>query len=349
MPDLSGKFRGADGIALAEEALALMRTHNVPATPANYEMWVNHLLGLRPDLSLEINARIEKAEPFTDDFNEELFERHFASTRLSVQVLEASETIARELADVAATLRDAGAQTTAYSGELGQAATSLENCKDTASLKSVVAQLASATRDMARRNTELSQQMSTSARQVESLQATLQTVRVEALTDSLTGLGNRKQFDAALKREVENADGGDLCLLMCDIDHFKRFNDTWGHLVGDQVIRFISHALRTAPRGDGLATRYGGEEFAIILPRTDLTQAAALASSINNTVKSRRLSRRSTGEAIGTVTVSIGVAKYRPGEHLTDLIARADACLYESKRNGRDRVTVETPLAKAAA
>jgi diguanylate cyclase len=193
--------------------------------------------------------------------------------------------------------------------------------------------------------------MKASSRQVETLQATLQSVKVQALTDGLTGLANRKYFDETLRRRIQDSTAGDgnICLLMCDIDHFKRFNDTWGHLVGDQVIKFIANTLNAHATGDFLAARYGGEEFAIIMPRTGLHAAQTIAAAIHKAVRSKHLTRRSTGESLGAVTLSIGLAQRREFESVNDLIARADACLYASKRAGRDRITCDTEIAQASA
>jgi diguanylate cyclase len=129
---------------------------------------------------------------------------------------------------------------------------------------------------------------------------------------------------------------------LCDIDHFKRFNDSWGHLVGDQVIRFIASVLRQHARGDFLAARYGGEEFAVIMPHTTLAQAETVGAEIQGSVRSKRLIRKMSGEALSPVTLSFGIAQLRVGDSVTDLVARADKCLYASKRAGRDRITTDS-------
>ncbi len=351
MPDVMSSLRGANGRTLAHETIELMGMHEVAATAANYEVWLAHKTGLRADLSHEIEARIARGEPFTDDVNDDLFERYFANTRLSAHMVETSESIARELAEVVSTLRDAGAQTGSYASALQDAAASIENDADPSKLRTVIAHLAASTREMATNNRQLSEQMELSSRQVESLQTALHNVKVEALTDGLTGLANRRLFDETLKTRAAQAqaDGASLCLLMCDIDHFKRFNDNWGHQVGDQVIRFIASVLRHHATGDFLAARYGGEEFAIILPRTHLAQALEIGAAVHRAVSSKRLSRRSTGETIGAVTISVGIAEQRAGETLASLISRADACLYASKRGGRNRITTDANLAHVSA
>ena len=137
----------------------------------------------------------------------------------------------------------------------------------------------------------------------------------------------------------------ELCLLLCDIDHFKRFNDTWGHHTGDQILRFLASALQGHSRPDYLVARHGGEEFAIVMPRANVKQAAQTADLLRSAIQAKRLRRRSTNEDLGQVTVSMGVARLQPGDTPQGILERADACLYASKRNGRNQVTTDaTPI-----
>ena len=349
MVDHSAHYRGERGLSLAQQTVELFARHNVPVSPSNYEIWITHLAGLNPSLSREIQTRVDGGEEFTDSVSDTLFERFFSNTRLTAEMVQTSESIARELSGVVSTLRNAGEQTGAYADTLERAVASFEGGDEPANVSSILGSLTAATRAIIDNNRRLSEQMEASSEQVNTLQTALQAVKVEALTDGLTGLANRRFFDEVLHRHAAEESGG-LCLLMCDIDHFKRFNDTWGHLVGDQVIRFISSVLRQHTPPLGTAARYGGEEFAIVLPGGGLMAAAEIAAAINHSVRTKQLSRRSTGEVIGAVTISIGVAQHRSGESASDLLGRADACLYASKRAGRDRFTTDatSPQVNAA-
>jgi diguanylate cyclase len=129
---------------------------------------------------------------------------------------------------------------------------------------------------------------------------------------------------------------------MTGIDHFKTFDDTYGHLTGDQVLRLVALSVKQNVKGQDMAARYGGEEFAIILPNTVLRSAVTVAEHIRRAVMSKELMKRSTGEHLGRITISIGVAMLRPGDTAQSLIGRADACLYAAKRAGRNRVICET-------
>lgn len=344
------EFKGESGRALGVAIIDGLMAFDLPVTPAHYEVLFAYQTGAPVELVADINSRLARGERISLELSEALFEQYFASARLSVQMLETGESIARELETVAGVLRNAGAQTRDYGQALHAVVATDAAALDVSGFRSLVKQLVSATADMAAHNQQLSTQMEQSTRQVESLKGALHRVKVEALTDRLTGLANRRWFDTALDAEIQRAQEAEapLCLLMCDIDHFKRFNDTWGHMVGDQVIRYIANILRLNARGDALAARYGGEEFAIIFARSSLSAALGVAAEIHASVRSKQLSRRSTGESIGAVTVSIGLAAWRPGESPATLIERADRCLYASKRSGRDRITTDSERAAAA-
>lgn len=344
-------FRGEPGMARAKDIIARMGEQQIPTSPANYEIWTTHIAGVKPDLSREIQARLERGEAFTDETNEELFERFFANTRLSIQMLETSETIARELDDTVSHLRGAGGHAGSYAKVLQQAAERFEGGVDSAEFKSVVQHLAVTTHEMVAHNLKLAEQIEATTRQVQELQTALQSVKVEALTDGLTGLANRRMFDDTLGRRVTDAgaDKSDLCLVVLDLDRFKRLNDTWGDPLGDQVLRYIAAVMRAHAQGDVLAARIGGDEFAMIMPRTNLYLAEALATRVSKAVKSKRLSLKSTGDVIGEITVSVGVVRWIEAEQASDLLARACACMQAAKEAGRDRIITEAQMARAAA
>jgi diguanylate cyclase len=164
------------------------------------------------------------------------------------------------------------------------------------------------------------------------------------MTDALTGIANRKAFDmrllqAAAETSEENQP---LCLLIVDIDFFKKFNDTHGHQAGDQIIRLVAQTFKKGLKGQDTAARYGGEEFALILPNTSMDNALRVAEMLRRTVEHKEVINRANQEKLGQITISVGVAQYRAGESLESFIERADAALYRAKQNGRNRVEVET-------
>lgn len=324
-----------------------MRLHAIPPTSDNYETWLSYRLGGNEALRTEIDARIAAGKEFNAEYNTDLYDRFFAGVGASAQIVLAGERIARDLGEVLSFLKQADEKSGDYGRTLEDAAHNLDRGLDPDQVRQIVASLAAATLDMAQHNQALNMQLQKSTREIDSLRGSLESVRVQSLTDALTGLSNRRMFDETLKMRIDEAQAQatDLCLLMCDIDHFKRFNDTWGHHTGDQILRFIASALQSHARPDFLVARYGGEEFSLIMPRISLTQAAGVGETIRKAIQTKRLRRRSTNEDLGQVTVSVGIARLQPGDTVAGFVERADACLYASKRNGRNQVTSDaTPV-----
>jgi len=345
--DQDALLQGPGGEAVGQETLDLMRLHAVPPTSANYEVWLAYRLGRNAPLRDAIDGRIATGEGFTAEFNTEVYERFFTGLGASAQIVLAGEKIARDLGQVVSFLKQAEEKSGDYGRTLETAATDLNRSLAPDQIRQVVSSLAAATLDMANHNQHLNEQLQRSTREIETLRASLESVRVESLTDSLTGLSNRRMFDETLRMRLEEAraQNTELCLVLCDIDHFKRFNDTWGHHTGDQILRFLASAMQAHARPDFLIARYGGEEFAMIMPRVSMRAAAQTAEALRAAIQTKRLRRRSTNEDLGQVTVSMGIARLQPGDTPAGLIERADACLYSSKRNGRNQVTTDaTPV-----
>ncbi len=160
-----------------------------------------------------------------------------------------------------------------------------------------------------------------------------------ASVDALTGLHNRRWLDEAFGRLLRRCqrDARPVCLLMTDIDRFKIFNDTWGHLAGDAVLRHVSLVLTGKLRPTDLIARYGGEEFSAMLPETTLESAALVAERLRAGIAEAPLALAKSGQSV-SVNLSVGVALARPGEPVEEMIRRADEALYRAKENGRNRV-----------
>jgi len=178
------------------------------------------------------------------------------------------------------------------------------------------------------------------ATEVTALRKELEQVRQESLTDALTGISNRKAFDTMLEQNIlqHREEHASFSILLADIDLFKKFNDTYGHLVGDKVLRFVAATLKRCLKGNDVVARFGGEEFTAILPKTDLDSAAIVAEQIRQAVSAGSLKDKASQESYGRVTISIGVAQFMPEDLPNILIERADQALYQAKAQGRDRI-----------
>jgi diguanylate cyclase len=248
-----------------------------------------------------------------------------------------------EIDDVMTLISDALGMSASYDDSLSGATQKLQVAKNRDQVKAIVATLVKSTRDMRETNKALEDRLTLSKTEISNLQQSLEAIRTESLTDPLTGLGNRKYFDRSIEMAVldAHAKGEPLSLLMFDIDHFKSFNDSYGHLTGDQVLRLVGMSLKQTIKGQDITARYGGEEFAVVLPNTALRQALTVADHIRRAVMAKELKKKSTGEILGRITISVGVSILKPDDDTDALIERADACLYAAKRNGRNRVICE--------
>ena len=344
-------LRAPGSYGLAAQALAAMQTAAVWPTPLNFELWLHVAADPKGPLSLEIQALTRSGEPITEARSEELAARHLPRARLSEQIRDAGQHLDFQLEQVTRAIGSAQKTNAAYGKTLAGASRELGDDKPAADVKLIIETLATATRRVQRDNATLEKRLSTSTQEVTRLREHLESARRDAMTDALSELPNRKAFDEGLARACAGADEADapLTLAVLDIDHFKRFNDTWGHQTGDQVIRFVASIIRKHGAAPRLPARYGGEEFALVLPGLCAAEAAHVVATVCQEIGSRSLKRRSTDEDLGAVTVSAGLAERRRGEPAAALLERADAALYASKRAGRNCVTDADALQAAKA
>jgi diguanylate cyclase len=339
--EFEAAMRGPEAYRLARRAMDAMVQHKVWPTPQNYEIWLHWASSPQSPLAHEIDRLTSAGEAFTDAACEDLASRFLSRGELSGALRDAGDQLSRELESVSKAIQAAHLSNEAYDVTLADAGAELQNAAP-ASLQKLVTGLADATRKAQHQTRQLQKQLQESTSEVAKLRDNLAEVRRDAATDGLTGLGNRKAFDATLDQAIalHAKSVRPLSLAVIDIDHFKRFNDTWGHQTGDQVLRFVASVLaRFCDEPPRFAARYGGEEFAMIFPGESAGHIQPLLQEVLEEIASRILRRRSTNEELGSITVSIGLAELRPRETGHDLVERADAALYASKRGGRNRLT----------
>ena len=334
----------ARSIGFGERALEQINAHQVSAYPRMYELWYTYAAGLHPVLNKALDKILRGKRRLPAQDLEEIYDDFLSPQRFTAKVDHVSSRLTGEmnlLAELVDGMRDDAGR---YSGALREAATHLSPKDVPEQFHGVIESLIGLTAEMADANRKLEGLLQVSRNEIGTLQQALHSVVAESLTDPLTSLHNRKAFDAALKSGVTDAraSGETLVLLIVDIDHFKRFNDAWGHLTGDQVLKLVAQSIKQNVKGGDLAARYGGEEFAIILLNTNLRSARTVGEHIRRAVMTRELVKRTTGENIGKVTLSIGMATLQPNDTATSLFERADGCLYAAKKAGRNRVVCET-------
>ena len=331
-------------MAFAEIALGQIKALRQPALPRNYEVWYTYATGYNPTLNQTINETLARKGTMSSSDLDQIYEAYLSPARVTDRIDTVGTQVVDEIEQVMSMIDTAVGSATEYTENLATVTQKLGSAKDRDGLRVIVESLVRATKEMEHANHSLEARLKASKQEINQLQVNLEAVRTESLTDPLTSLANRKYFDQALDKMIAAAEssGEPLSLMMADIDHFKKFNDTFGHLTGDQVLRLVALSVKQNVKGQDIAARYGGEEFAVILPQTALRQAITVGDHVRRAVMTKELMKRSTGEHLGRVTVSIGISLWHKGESAQALIERADACLYAAKRGGRNRVICET-------
>jgi diguanylate cyclase len=330
-------------MAFAEVALGQIRSLKQAAIPRNYEIWYVYATGYNAPLNKIINETLARNGRLTEADLEQIYDTYLSHIKTTDRIDKVGARVIGEIDDVVDVLSEALGMTRSYDASLSDAAKELLLAKKADQIKSIIESLLHSTSEMRETNKTLEDRLILAKNEISNLQQSLEAIRAESLTDPLTGLGNRKYFDRMIDMAVQSAlaSGEPLSLLLFDIDHFKSFNDSYGHLTGDQVLRLVGLSLKQTIKGQDITARYGGEEFAVVLPNTALRQALTVADHIRRAVMAKELKKKSTGEILGRVTISVGVSMLKQDDDTDALIERADACLYAAKRNGRNRVICE--------
>ncbi len=325
-------------------ALPYMSRYRIPVTPSHYAVWYAYVAGGNVALQEAIDALMAADEPIDEEVTADLYRKFVDPTDLSR--FEEAQQALRSLAEsVTSSLVSANGEVSKYEASLKACSSQLDGNMHPEAFRSLVCTLEESTQRMSAGSQDLQQHLEESRREAEVLREELAKAQAEAKTDALTGLANRKGFDEAIERLRAGGESalGDACLLICDIDKFKSVNDNYGHLFGDKVIKAVAEVLGKQTKGKDLAARFGGEEFVVLLPETDIGGATAVAESIRNTIEHSRVVRPKTGEEVRRLTISIGVTRFVASEEVKQTLSRADEALYAAKANGRNRVEVNPP------
>jgi diguanylate cyclase len=325
-------------------ALPLMTKQLAAAHPISYAVWYEYVSGINASLKRDVDARQQAGHSLSEATTAELFRKHVADVdEATLNRLQLE--LHRLLSETAESVRHSHQHAADYGVTLEQFSQALltrreQNPDDP--LQQTLSLVVQHTVQIKSTIAELQQALHSSRGEVDQLRSELERMREEVHTDALSGLLNRRFFDQSLRTllDVANAEHSSLCLVLVDIDSFKRINDTYGHLFGDRVIRVVAQVLKANTKGRDLAVRYGGEEFALLLPQTPIAGAQALAHQIRTTIEKASIRRQDTDQPVGSVTVSAGISLYQFGEAADAFIRRADQALYASKNRGKNCVTL---------
>jgi len=315
---------------------------SIPLNAQNYTVWYEYFCNSNPALTQEIETLLKADLSFTATRNLELYNRFFDANS-NGQLNKMREAISKLIRHLSLQMASLIEDIDSYDSVLATCESQLSPIADVDTLSKLIATLIEETHKARSISQSTASLVKGLNEEIEAMRSVMAELNVETLIDSLTGIGNRRAFDQALSENLVRSqqEQRNFCLLMMDIDYFKRFNDTYGHLAGDSVLRYVARKIKQGTKGRDFVARYGGEEFSLILPSTDYDGGLVVAQAIANKISHRTLTVGKDSRPMGRVTLSVGVAVFRLGDDAETLIGRADECLYRAKASGRNQVLGE--------
>jgi diguanylate cyclase len=326
----------SDTTGIFDRIRALLEEGGVAPTPSNYDFLYRYVSGADPQLVEALDAVRRTTGSITDRTIANIRRELYGTGRGGVsKILEDTEQHLARMNDYVER-QDAG--TREYHARLGRA--DIDAAQTAERQRQMLSEMIEATNAMLATTEKLQAELAASSQEIDNLKADLEIARVDARSDALTGLSNRKACCDYLDAQIERAqgEGRPLSLIFLDIDHFKKFNDNYGHRMGDEVLRLVSASLERFFHGRGFVSRWGGEEFVVVMPNHEADEAARFAEQFRQHIGTRAIKARSSGREIGRVTLSLGVSGLTHEDDAQAIIDRADQALYDAKADGRDRV-----------
>ncbi|WP_321492003.1 GGDEF domain-containing protein [uncultured Desulfobacter sp.] len=328
--------------------LGFLSKHNLSATPVNYTVWYEYASGKNPKLKETIDRMLENKLPLNNKHVETLYQK-FISDGDRVVIARLLTKLNLMLHEITTHVVETEEDLSTHGQALDHLADQIRGVQDFDDVKNIIDQMLDTTKAIIQSGSRLQTRMKVSSQDLKQLHKDLEVSQQEARTDSLTGLTNRRGLEKRLEIERIRArqNNAPFSVIMLDIDHFKAVNDTFGHLVGDSLLKGFAAVLSSQVRRNDLAARYGGEEFLIILPETNLEGAYAVADKIRTILCKKEWTIKESGKSIGSIKASMGISQYKLGETGNQVIQRADEAMYHAKNTGRDRIVIHSELTSA--
>lgn len=326
-------------------AVPLMKKHGIAMTPANYAVWFEYVSGSNVALVDALDKEIEEKGRLTDQQSRQLYERFFDREKDQQSFLELREELSRLLREVISFVYTGVVSTDKSNTQLQHLLGRMSPNMTGQEVHDLVEEVLASTRQAVSSGEVLSERLNYAMEEVQTLKKELDETRREAKSDMLTGLANRKAFDEILDSSTRNADQNHqaVTLIFCNLDNFNDINENHGQPVGDLVLKRVASLLQDHVSNSDLVARYSGEEFAILLNNQPLSEARKIAEKIRTEMAAKRIARKDTGESLGQITLSLGLATYVATEGVDSFMQRADRALYMAKRRGRNCVSEAPP------
>jgi diguanylate cyclase len=330
---------------IAKNVILNTTERSIPLTPENYRVWFEYFLGSNQELKASIDELIASENSFSQEINERLYTEYLKGDKKEI-LQEVHKETHKIFQNIFQTTLSTSDLTSNYSAKMKEYSNKLDEAKDLTQIQHFIVDIIKDTNNVAESSRQLNQQLEEATSQIGNLSKQLEETQKEVLLDALTGLNNRRAFDRKIKELCENykKKAALFSVLMLDIDFFKKFNDQYGHQIGDEVLSIVGANLKKNLKGKDFQARYGGEEFIILLPNTRLNNACVVADQLRADISKKRLKIKKSGQTMGNITVSIGVSEIRERDTAISVVERADAALYLAKDSGRNNVKSEKDL-----
>ena len=328
-------------IKLSQSSLEAARRHGNPPTPTVYDVWYNYASGENREMIDQINRLISSGRTIDEyllgQLHDQFLDKSGERNELSAATAHFDEQVSR----IHATIDTHSDACREFSETLEVTNQSLTNVRSAQGIREAVTSLISKSKAMDERTRDIHRMLDESQKEIEYLQRALEASQQRELLDPLTNVLNRRGFERELIAEIHESEASatPLSLMIVDIDHFKNINDTYGHLIGDEVLKFVGKLLKSHVRPDDVVARYGGEEFAVVLKNCEVGSAAVRAEKFRRALAATTLKVTRSNSILCQITASIGLSQFRKNDGINDLVERSDREMYRSKAGGRNRVS----------